>query len=61
MRKDDIVGFWVVDDIVCLHCITEKEKRKAAKSKEDVVHYQDVKRGDFSFCDRCKRPLIRDS
>ena len=55
----DIVGFWLVDEIVCLQCISKAEKEHEITG-DDIIYRKDAKKFE-SFCDRCKRPLIYDS
>ena len=55
----DIVGFWLAEEIVCLHCISKEEKEQST-TEDDIIYRENAEEFD-SFCDRCERPLIRDS
>ena len=54
-----ILGFWIGGEIVCFRCIDEEEKKQSTAG-DDIIYHKDAEELD-SFCDRCERPLIRDS
>ena len=57
----NILGFWIDGEIVCLQCITEEEK-KHQTMRGDIIYRKDVEDNpSFDACDRCVRPLIRNS
>jgi len=55
-----IVGFWIDGEIVCLRCLTEEEKKQPITG-EDIIYRKDAEDPSVNACDRCARPLFRDS
>ena len=56
----DIVGFWLDGEVICLQCISQEEKEQSTAG-EDIIYRKDVEYNELAFCNRCERPLIRDS
>ena len=55
-----IVGFWIDGEVVCLRCLGEEEKKQPITG-EDIIYRKDVEDPGLNSCDRCARPLFRDS
>ena len=58
-KTHDIVGFWIAHEIVCLACVGKEEET----TEDDAIYRKDTNKINSvcKFCDRCDRPLVRDS
>jgi len=54
-----IVAFWIDGEIVCIQCLTEKEKKENALM-EDIIYRRNVEDPTLNACDRCAQPLHGD-
>jgi hypothetical protein len=57
IRKSDILGYQIEEELICDACITEDERQYI--SSEIIITYDDIRNDDETvyFCDRCKKPM----
>lgn len=54
--NEDIKGYHIGEEIVCLECVTDKEDTEA--TEENIISEADIDTEEKTFfCDRCKKRL----
>ena len=56
IKQEEIIGYLLHGQVVCLDCATEEEQKSRFTAKE-IITKNDIEEGDFCFCDRCHDDL----
>ena len=60
MRKNDVVGFWIKRELICILCATNEERRNAGLREGTTIRRKYIEYSESATCDRCQRPLCCD-
>ena len=56
IKKEDIIGYWFDQEIVCTDCINENELKDI--TPDEIITENDINRDVMIFCNRCNKLIL---
>lgn len=56
IKKEDIIGYWFDEEIVCTDCINDSELEDT--TQDEIITESDSNKDVMMFCDRCNKLIL---